>query len=275
MPTIPAGGGRVAVPVVTNRECAWTATSNSSWIQLSPTSGQGEASITLTATANPQGLLRNGNIAVNGSQFAVTQAASPCTFSFNPADVTIAATGGRAGTRVDTLVGCAWTANSPASWALVQTNSGTGPGPVEVAVAENLSLVARKVDVAIGGRNFTITQSAATPTPLPPAPTPGPNPAPAPTPPPSPLQCSYGLDPLTQAVGSKGADRTVQVQTESGCPWTATSDVSWVAIKGAAAGTGTANVKYEVDRNKSTLPRIGSITIAGLTHLIMQDGGED
>src|SRR4051794_11295115 len=80
VPTIPAGGGKVEVGVVTERECGWTATSNSSWIQITPSSGQGEAAITVTGTANPQGITRNGNIAVNGSQFSVTQAAAPCTF---------------------------------------------------------------------------------------------------------------------------------------------------------------------------------------------------
>ena len=39
VPTVPATGGRVDVPVITQRECSWTAASNSSWIQISPTSG--------------------------------------------------------------------------------------------------------------------------------------------------------------------------------------------------------------------------------------------
>src|SRR6476469_5420022 len=73
VPTVPAAGGKVEVGVVAARECGWTASSNSSWIQVSPASGQGEASITLTAGANPQGIARNGNISINGSQVAVVQ----------------------------------------------------------------------------------------------------------------------------------------------------------------------------------------------------------
>src|SRR5688572_12722485 len=124
VPTLPAGGGRVDVAIVTARECAWTASSNSSWIQISPTSGQGEASITLTGAANPQGVARNGNISINGSQIAVTQAPAPCTFSLSQTSASLPSSGGTTSTRVLTLTGCTWTAASPQPWAEIQTRAG-------------------------------------------------------------------------------------------------------------------------------------------------------
>ena len=40
--SIPPSGSRLTASVATTRECPWTATSEASWIQLSPTSGQGK-----------------------------------------------------------------------------------------------------------------------------------------------------------------------------------------------------------------------------------------
>lgn len=272
VPTVPAAGGRVDVALVTQRECAWTASSNSSWIQLSPGSGQGEASITLTTTANPQGSTRSGNIAVNGSQVAVTQAAAPCTYSLNPTDLTMPAEGGTTSTRVTTLTGCTWTASSPVSWAVVRTPSASGPAAAEIWLEATEETIARKADLTIAGRIFTITQSGAagaTPTP-----SPGPTPPSPPAPTPSPA-CSYSIDPVARIVSDKGGDKTVKVITGAGCSWTATSDVDWIVIKGEAQGAGTKDVKYEVDRNGSILPRIGTITLAGLTHLVTQQPAND
>ena len=275
VPTIPAVGGRVDVPVVTQRECAWTASSNSSWIQLSPGSGQGEASITLTTTANPQGSTRSGNIAVNGSQVAVTQAAAPCTYSLTPTDLTMPAEGGTTGTRVTTLTGCTWTASSPVSWAVVRTPSASGPTVAEIWLEANEVAIARKADLTIAGRIFTVTQNgAAAPAPTPPTPSPVPTPPAPPAPTPSPT-CSYSIDPVARIVSDKGGDKTVKVITDAGCTWTATSDVDWIVIKGEGQGTGTKDVKYEVDRNGSILPRIGTITLAGLTHLVTQQPASD
>src|SRR5689334_4844209 len=49
---IPASGGRVNVDVSAARECSWSAASDASWAQLSPTSGQGDGAVTLTVSAN-------------------------------------------------------------------------------------------------------------------------------------------------------------------------------------------------------------------------------
>jgi hypothetical protein len=280
IPTIPAAGGRVDVAVVTQRECGWSASSNSSWIQLSPTAGQGEASITLTAAANPQGIARNGNIAVNGSQVAVTQAAAPCTYSLDPADVTIPAAGGSTGTHVETLAGCSWTTSSPVSWAQPGTRAATGPGDVTVAIAPNSATTARSVDVVIAGRNFTISQAGAAQTnPTNPGnptnPTNPTNPS-DPTTPTNPTQpCLYLLDPLTQVVRARGGDQTVKVITGADCSWSAAADVDWLKLKGSTDGRGTREFKYEVDRNRTGRPRMGTITVAGLSHIVIQESDED
>ena len=276
VPTIPAAGGKVEVGVAAERECSWTAASNSSWIQISPASGQGESSITLTASSNPQGTPRNGNVSVNSSQFAVTQAPSPCTYSVSPGTVAIPAQGSTVSVEIATLIGCSWTTSSPASWVTLSTASGSGSNDVSLAAEQNGSTSARSVTVTIAGRPVSVTQAAAAPAATPsPTPTPTPTPPPTPAPLPPPPACSYSLDPPIRVIKGKGGDGTVKVNTTRDCPWTATSNVPWIEIKGEASGTGTHDVKYHVDRLDSGFGRSGTITIAGETHLVLQGANND
>jgi hypothetical protein len=273
VPTIPAAGGKVEVGVAAERECAWTAASNSSWIQISPTSGQGESSITLTANSNPQGTARNGNVSINNNQVAVTQAASPCTFSVSPTSVTIPAAGRAVNVEVTTLIGCGWNTSSPVSWVTLSNASGTGTNDVTLTAGPNGNTSPRSTTVTIAGRSVSVTQDAT------PAPTPSPSPTPTPTPKPTdptlpspqpPPSCTYSLDPAIRIFKAKGGGGTVKVTTAKGCPWTATSGVDWVEVKGDSSGTESHDVHYEVERNRSGFGRSGSITIAGQTHLILQ-----
>src|SRR5688572_15231261 len=45
---VPSAGSRTTIAVRTTRECTWTAKSEAGWIQVAPSSGQGEATVTLT-----------------------------------------------------------------------------------------------------------------------------------------------------------------------------------------------------------------------------------
>jgi hypothetical protein len=284
IPTLPAAGGKVDVGVVTQRECGWTATSNSTWLQISPASGQGEASITLAGLANPQGRTRDGSISINGSPFSVTQAASPCTFTVSATDLTIPAEGRRVDLTVTTLAGCGWTASSPTDWITISPANSTATADITVTVGPNNAVSPRTATLTIAGQPVAVNQAGIPPTPpvVPsPSPAPEPSPSPAPEPPPpspsptTPVICIYTLDPVSRTVKSKGADDSVRVTTGATCPWTVVSDVPWVQIKGSASGTGSREVRYEVDRNRTGSPRVATITIGGATHLLIQSGNDD
>jgi hypothetical protein len=76
-PRIPADGARITLAVIAARECSWSAASDAPWVQLSPTSGQGDAAVTAVASANPNGNMRSATILVSGSRVTVTQDAAP------------------------------------------------------------------------------------------------------------------------------------------------------------------------------------------------------
>lgn len=62
---------------------------------------------------------------------------------------------------------------------------------------------------------------------------------------------------------------TVAVTTDTGCPWTAVSNDSWITITAGESGTGSGAVMYSVTANPGEA-RNGTITIAGKTFTVNQ-----
>jgi hypothetical protein len=71
-----AGNGSIAV-TASNTSCAWTATSNDTWIQItSGSSGAGSGIVNYTISSNTTGSSRTGSITAAGETFTVIQNAS-------------------------------------------------------------------------------------------------------------------------------------------------------------------------------------------------------
>src|SRR5690606_40753484 len=98
-----------------------------SWITVAPDSGQGEAQLTYTVAANRSANERSGRITVNDRRVQVTQGGAPCQYDISPGSLEVGSEADRHGVRVTTAAGCAWTAESRASWITVEDGrSGTG-----------------------------------------------------------------------------------------------------------------------------------------------------
>jgi len=63
---------------------------------------------------------------------------------------------------------------------------------------------------------------------------------------------------------------TVDVTAPTGCPWTAVSNSSFLTVTSGASGSGNGTVGYEVAQNSTGVPRMGTLTIAGLTFTVNQ-----
>ncbi len=83
--------------------------------------------------------------------------------------------------------------------------------------------------------------------------------------------CSYSLNSTGQPFGSSGGTGQVQVTASAGCSWTAVSNAAWITITSGKSGTASGTVAYSVSAN-STTPRTGTMTIAGQTYTVTQDG---
>ena len=248
--SVPHDGGQVAVSVSAARDCTWDASTDASWMQLSSTSGQGDATFTATVSANDRGTSRSGAVVVNDQRLTVSQEPRPCPWDLRPSPERISSAGGRGNIRVETSTGCAWTASSSAAWLRVLTPSGEGPGDVAIEAEAN-SGPPRDASVTIGGRPVAILQNGA-----------GDTPAPQP-------DCTATVSPSTLPAPAAGGALTVTLGIAAACDWAASSTAPWVTV-GATAGRGPATVELTVAANAGGA-RSAAITIAGQTVTVNQE----
>ena len=79
--------------------------------------------------------------------------------------------------------------------------------------------------------------------------------------------CSYSLSSSSASVAATGGSGSFIVTAGSGCTWTASSDVTWIAP--AVSGS---TVNYTVTANTGTSSRTGHIAVGGQTFTVTQAG---
>src|SRR5262245_20573695 len=218
-PNVVADGGSGTISVTAQPECAWTISTQASWLsQFSPASGQGNGTVAFRAEPNPAPSTREAEIVVNDSQVRVMQEAAPCRFSLAPETQSVAASASNASVSISVLNGCAWTARSNAEWLTITSRAdGNGSGTLTFRVAANGG-GPRTGTLTIGDRTHPGSQQQAAenppapppappaPPPHPPAPPPPPPEPPAPPPPPQPPAptCTYEISLASLDVSATG-----------------------------------------------------------------------
>lgn len=238
-----AGTGSVAVN--TSANCAWTASSGASWLTItSGVSGMGPGTVAYSIAANV-GAARAGTLTVAGLTYTVNQAATPCSYAITPASAAVGAGAGSGSVAVNTTATCPWGAASNVPWLTITSGAaGVGPGTVTYMIAANTATGSRTGTLTIGGQTFTVSQAGVT--------------------------CTYAITPTGVSLGAHATNGTVAITTGSGCAWTASSTVPWIAITAGMNGTGDGTVRYSVTANTSGLVRHGTLSIAGLTFVVSQ-----
>ena len=236
-----AGTGSVAV-TASNPACTWGVTSNASWLASTSSGGTGNQSVPYDFTANT-GAARTGSLTIAGKTFNVTQA-SGCTASLSPSSLAAPATGSSSSFTITmSNPTCTWTAGSPDGFITGVTASGTGSGSVAFAVSAN-SGPARSGTIVAGGSTFSISQASG---------------------------CTASLGASSANAPSTGSSSAVALtMSNSACPWTASSNASWLTV--TASGSGSGNIAYTAAANTAG-PRTGTLTIAGQTFTVQQGDG--
>jgi hypothetical protein len=262
--TIDAGGGDGTVSVTAGATCDWTASSNAAWITIaSGGSGSGNGQVRYSVAPHTGTSSRTGTVTIAGRTHTVTQPAPPmpppaCTFAIAPESRTMDADGGDGTVSVTAGATCDWTASSDAEWiTIVSGADGRGNGQVRYTVTANPGTSGRTGTVTIARRTHTVTQPAA------PAP-----PAPPPT-------CTFTIAPESHAMDASGGDGTVTVTAGATCDWTASSQAPWITVTSGASGRGNGQVRYTVAPNSSSMPREGTLLVAGLSHTVRQAPADD
>jgi hypothetical protein len=278
--TLPAQGGTGAVLIETGANCPWSAASSAGWLTItSSPGGTGQATLTFRTEQN-QGAARTATLDIAGRTVTVTQAAAPqpapppppaptpppspaptCTFTVAPGSLGVGPAASTGSLSVTTTGACSWTAVSHADWISVASGaSGSGNGTVQLTIAANTGTADRTGALTVAGQTVTVTQAA-------PAPAPPPT---APAPPPS---CTFTLSTVSDSIGASASTRQLQVAASGGqCAWTASSQASWITITQGASGTGSGTVGYSATANTSAGPRTGTLTVAGQTVTVTQEG---
>ena len=153
--TAAAGSGTSTVTVAAG--CAWTATSNASWIAItSGASGSGGGTVTFSVAANTATTSRTGTLTIAGATFTVSQAAA-CSYTVAPQSLTVVATGTTGTIAVTTQPGCAWSSSSAAAW-MTLTTSGSGSGAAAYTIAQNTGTTVRTGTLTVAGKTVAVTQ---------------------------------------------------------------------------------------------------------------------
>ncbi len=88
------------------------------------------------------------------------------------------------------------------------------------------------------------------------------------------MTCSISLAPSTLNAPASGGAGTIAVSSGSSCSWSAASQVPWISLSGATAGTGNGSVGYVVAANPGTT-RSGTVLVGGHAFAVNQAGAQD
>jgi subtilisin family serine protease len=232
----------------------WTTLGNGSWITVSPASGSGPGSATVSWTQNT-GAQRTGNATVAGNTFPVTQGPPPtCTsFSISP---TSASPDYLSGAQLVTItglpascIGGEWTTLGNGSWLTVAPASGSGPGSATVSWTQNTG-AQRTGNATVAGNTFPVTQG------------------------PPPTCTSFSISPTSASPDDSAGSQLVTI---TGLPasciggeWTTSGNGSWITVSPASgSGPGSATVSWTQNTGAQ---RTGNATVAGEAFTVTQAG---
>jgi WD40 repeat protein len=242
---LPVSGGSGSINVTAPAGCNWSAVSRVSWITFTgPTSGTGNGTVNFTAHGG--GSYMDGLVIVAEQTFVVRLGPSPCTYTVNPSSATWSAAGGTGSVGVQTPSGCGWTASSNDAWiTITRISRDNGGGGLTYSIGPTDA--PRTGSLTVAGQTVTIEQNTEA--------------------------CVYTVTSSSNEFGSGGGPGSIAITTQNGCPWTATTDSSWIILgTGNGTGTGSATLTYWVNASDTTATRSGTITAAGQTFTITQTG---
>jgi Putative Ig domain/Putative binding domain, N-terminal len=249
--TVPAAGGSGSVAVTTPPGCGYNTVLGPSWITVtSGASGPASGTLVYSVEANSATVARSGTLSIGGQPFQITQSAVACSVTVGTSALgsPYGSTGGSGTIAINTNgSNCAWTASSEVSWATLSPGGGTGNGSVTVTIASNAaSATSRPGTLTVNGQAINISQAGTT--------------------------CTYDLQSATGTVPGGGGNGAVGVVAPGVCAWTSSSgSPDWLTITASGSG-GTSDVRFAAAPNPTAVPRMGQLTIAGLTYTLTQAG---
>jgi hypothetical protein len=160
--TFTSGGGAGQVSIRTSATCAWSATSNATWLTLTGQNGTGNGTVSFSVAPLTGTTPRTGKITIQGQTFTVTQQPpTSCTYTISPTSLSLTASGGSASMNITTGSGCAWKATTSVGWLTLSAVSGTGSGSFTFTAPAYTAATPRTGTLTVQGQVFAVTQQGA------------------------------------------------------------------------------------------------------------------
>lgn len=234
-------GGYGTVTVAAPAGCAWSAAADAGWVTVTAGSpGSGPGTVTYTVTANATTEARKGSLTIGDESHAITQQGrinTVCRYDITPETAEFGKDTGTGTVTVIAPSGCAWTATTTASWITPSSAAtGSGSGSVTYVVARNNEAAERRGAIAVADRMITITQAGDS------------------------GSCQYAVAPVDVRPCMAGGSVTATVMTQAFCPWTATSNASWLNVSSPASSSGPGLITFTFLDNYDA-PREGIVMV--------------
>jgi hypothetical protein len=230
-------GESKSLTITTTTSLPWTATSASSWLKVSPESGNGSATLSVSAEANNSTAERTGKLfIVSGDKsipVVVTQSGGSLSVSASSLSFVNAGETKSLNLQASNSM-LAWSAIINDSWIKVSPESGNGSAMLSVSAEANISTSERtgKLTIVSGDVSIPITIIQAGGT--------------------------VSVSPTTLDFMDRGDVKPLNITTPF--TWTATSSESWLKLS-STSGNGNATLSVTAEANNSTANRTGTLTI--------------
>jgi hypothetical protein len=245
---LPSTGG--SGPIAVNASatgCPWSVTQVDAWISVaSGGAGSGSGTVNLNFAANPNGFSRTGTMTIAGQTLTVNESGGNCTFALSDPGTTVASSGGPASFGVIAPEGCTWSADTGPGWITpTSPTTGNGNGTVNLSISPNSAVTGRLANVLVAGQSYSVQQAG--------------------------VPCSFSLSANNPVQPSGGGAGSVDVTTNAGCAWTASSNAPWLT-PATNTGAGSNALGFTVSANGTGALRTGVLTIVGQNITVTQSG---
>jgi hypothetical protein len=156
--SVPYLGGTGSVGLIAPVGCAWTVSSDQSWLSLNTATGSGTSEIYYVAEVNSATTGRTATLTIQGRPYTVTQAGVPCSYTLDSTSSEVGPDGATGTFTYSAQSGCSDKAVSFSNWISVSTGP---PGVVSFTVGPNPLISARSGTILVGDKIFTVKQTAA------------------------------------------------------------------------------------------------------------------
>jgi len=244
---VPAPAGSTTFSLTSNAD--WTVSSNVLWCLPTPSTGNGDGTITATYEVNTDVLPRIATFTfvVSGLPafpVTVTQAGAAAVLSVIPPNQDVTAISGV--TEFTVTSNSSWTVSSNMTWCTPNPASGNGNGTISASYLENPDVTSRMATLTISApgvtaQTVTVTQAGTLPL----------------------LSVTPANQDVTALAGNTSFDVT------SNTTWNVLSEAPWCTVTNSGSGNGTIQADYTENVTYSLRTANISVTVAGITPLVV------